>query len=66
MKGHERQSGLKVVGRKDEKEEKGLENESASQLHPADGGGGVPEPRRQSRGRGFPAPSSFENTKPLK
>lgn len=38
MKGHERQSGLKVVGRKDEKEEKGLENESASRRWRAGGG----------------------------
>lgn len=48
MKGHERQSGLKVVGRKDEKEEKGLENESASQLHPADGGRGAGSARTRA------------------
>lgn len=43
MKGQGRQSGLKVVGTKDEKEEeeKGLENESASQLLPADREGGA-------------------------
>lgn len=48
MKGHERQSGLKVVGRKDEKEEKGLENESASQLHPVVGGRGAGSARTRA------------------